>query len=74
MSTIANASAACSGLSQSGNGMPSVTIFTFLVTAARIDDQTTISGCMQKGVLWCSLSMIPSNPSSSTSLYSSSRS
>ena len=74
MSIMPSSSAVATGLSRSGRGTPSSTIFTLLVTAARIEAQIWICGCMQNGALWCSLSMMPSKPTSSTSWYSASRS
>ena len=49
MSTIASDSAACSGFSSVGNGVPRSTIFTRSVAAARILAQTVICACMQNG-------------------------
>ena len=66
MSIIANSSASRTGFSASGSGLPSMTIFTFLVTAARIAAKMLAFACMQNGALWCSFSMMPSKPSSST--------
>ena len=65
MSIIASSSASCTGLSDSGSGLPSMTIFTFLVAAARIEAKMLVFACMQNGALWCSFSMMPSKPSSS---------
>ena len=44
------------------------------VAAARMLAHTVICACMQNGALWCSLSMIPSKPTSSASWYSTRRS
>ena len=44
-----------------------MTIFTFFVIAARIEAKTLVRACMQNGALWCSFSMMPSKPISSTS-------
>ena len=65
MSIIASSSASRTGLSASGSGLPSSTIFTRLVVAARIDAKTLHLACMQNGALWCSFSMMPSKPTSS---------
>ena len=74
MSTMASDSATASGLSIVGSGEPSSTIFTRCVAVARMLAQTVICACMQKGASWCSLSMMPSKPTSSASWYSSRRS
>ena len=71
MSIIASSSASRTGLSASGSGLPSSTIFTRLVMAARIDAKTLHLACMQNGALWCSFSMMPSKPTSSASRYCS---
>jgi hypothetical protein len=68
MSIIASSSASRTGLSESGSGLPSSTIFTRFVAAARIDAKMLHFACMQNGALWCSFSMIPSKPTSSASL------
>ena len=68
MSIIASSSASRTGLSARGSGLPSSTIFTRLVMAARIDANTLHLACMQNGALWCSFSMMPSKPTSSASL------
>ena len=60
MSIMARLSAAASGFSRVGSGVPSSTIFTRSVAAARMLAQTVICDCMQNGALWCSLSMMPS--------------
>jgi hypothetical protein len=65
MSIIANSSASRTGFSASGKGLPSITIFAFLVTAARIEAKMLHFACMQNGALWCSFSMKPSTPISS---------
>ena len=36
--------------------------------AARMEANTLHFACMQNGALWCSFSMMPSKPTSSTSL------
>ena len=65
MSIIASSSARRTGFSASGRGLPSSTIFTRFVIAARIEAKTLHLACMQNGALWCSFSMMPSNPTSS---------
>jgi hypothetical protein len=47
MSIMATSSANWRGLSYMGNGLPSWTIFTRSVTAARMLDHTVMRGCMQ---------------------------
>jgi hypothetical protein len=48
MSIIASSSASRTGLSVSGSGLPSSTIFTRFVVAARIEANTLHLACMQK--------------------------
>jgi hypothetical protein len=67
MSIMASSSASRTGLSVRGSGLPSSTIFTRRVVAARIEANTLHLACMQNGALWCSFSMMPSNPTLSAS-------
>ena len=60
MSITARPSAIATGLSETGSGEPSSTIFTRSVAMARAAAQIWICGCMQNGALWCSFSMMPS--------------
>ena len=64
-SIIASCSASHRGSSCIGRGLPSIRILAFVVTRARIEALTLATPFIQKGALWCSLTMIPSNPISS---------
>ena len=48
-----------------GKTLPRMIILALLVMRARIDAPTLVTPCIQKGVLWCSLSIRASNPISS---------
>ena len=54
-----------------GSGLPISTILGFLVMRARMAASRFIAAPRLVGVLWCSLSIMPSNPSSSTYSHSS---
>ena len=64
MSISANSSATLSG-STMGRGFPKSTILMRSVMRARIAASKSMTEPMVKGLPWCSLSMIPSNPTSS---------
>ena len=64
-SIMANCSASHSGSSWMGRMFPSSRIFTLVVMRARIEACTLATPFMQKGALWCSLTISPSNPTSS---------
>ena len=68
---MASSSASRTGFSASGSGLPSITIFAFLVMPARMAAKMLALACMQNGALWCSFSMMPSTPTSSASMYCS---
>ena len=65
MSIIASCSAMPNGSSHMGKMFPRMIILALWVIRARMDAPTLVTPCMQKGVLWCSLSARPSKPISS---------
>ena len=65
MSISASSSASQMGSSQMGRTLPRRMILARLVMRARMAASTFMTLPMQKGELWCSLSMKPSKPISS---------
>ena len=65
ISMMESCSTSQSGSSQMGMMLPSSTILAREVTRARMAASMFIAPPMQKGVLWCSLSIKPSKPISS---------